>query len=94
MTPPRYDEYVRKPSLSVVALVVAIGLTSTCAVFSVAPRAAPVLSLAEGGCPEGSEPYGVLITKSGAAYLVCRDKEGGGLIYVPLTAEKEEVLDA
>jgi hypothetical protein len=48
----------------------------------------------EGGCPEGSEPYGVLIEKSGAAYLVCRDKNGGGLIYVPLAAGKQRTVDA
>lgn len=91
---PRYDDCVRNPSLGVIAFVFAIGLTSAFSLFPVVPRTAPIFNLAEGGCPEGSEPYGVLITKSGAAYLVCRDKEGGGLIYVPLTAEKGAVLDA
>lgn len=55
---------------------------------------APPLMVAEAGCPEGSEPFGVLIEKSGAAYLVCRDKKGGGLIFVPLAGGKERTVDA
>ena len=90
----RYDNCVRKPPLSVVAIVLAFGLAVLGALPFGAPSSARVSYLADGGCPEGSEPYGVLITKSGAAYLVCRDKEGDGLIYVPLAPEKEEVLDA
>ena len=38
---------------------------------------------AEGGCPDGYEPIGILITKSGAAYLICENEEGG-VIYQPL----------
>jgi len=37
----------------------------------------------EGGCPDGYEPIGILITKSGAAFLVREDEEGGA-IYQPL----------
>ena len=72
----------------------AVGLPLLGALAQDMASPARVSYLADGGCPEGSEPYGVLITKSGAAYLVCRDKEGDGLIYVPLAPEKEEVLDA
>jgi hypothetical protein len=73
-----------------VAVVVALGVP-------LATARPPVTSphmLAEAGCPDGYELYGVLIKKSGAAYLVCRDKNGGGLIYVPLAAGKGRTLDA
>ena len=71
---------------------VALVLGVPAAVGSVHVTPPPTVS--EGGCPDGSEPYGVLIEKSGAAYLVCRDKKGGGLIYVPLTGAEGRTADA
>jgi hypothetical protein len=36
-----------------------------------------------GGCPPGYEPIGIMITKSGLAYLVGEDDEGNA-IFQPL----------
>ena len=58
------------------------------------PNRAPAAILAEGGCPDGYEPYGVRIDKTGAAYLVCRDKKGGGLVFIPLATQNEATTDA
>ena len=93
MPPPRYDRPMRlRPQVAVVVLVATATLVVP--VPSAPLRRTSISTVAEGGCPDGYEPYGVLIEKSGAAYLVCRDKQGGGLIYVPLAARKERMRDA
>lgn len=66
----------------------------TTAVIAPQPPKTPSTIFAEGGCPDGYEPYGVKIDKTGAAYLVSRDKKGGGLVFVPLATHDEATADA
>ena len=89
----RYAVSVRVPiRIGVVSVAAVLALGTPIA--ATALRAPSPVMVADPGCPDGYELFGVLIEKSGAAYLVCRDKEGGGLLHIPLSASKERTLDA